>query len=132
MSLLIGKHIKAVLNANTGVSGAVGKRIYPLVIPEGTPKYPFVVYRNLGIQPDYTKDGNDQDSVQVQVSVIAKEYEKGVEIANDVRYSFEGKEERYPAFTVNECEVVSSSEEYIQDVDAYAINIVFNFKTNDL
>nr|DAJ47722.1 MAG TPA: tail component [Caudoviricetes sp.] len=132
MSLLIGKHIKETLCSNSDIVAAVGKRIYPLVIPEGTPRYPFIVYRNLGVQPDYTKDGNNQDSVQVQVTVVAKGYEESVSIANTVRYAFDGKGGSYPDFTVNECEVDSSGEEYIQDVDAYAVNLIFNFKTNDL
>ena len=131
MSLLIGKHIKDVLYSDEEIISRVERRIYPLVIPEGTPGYPFIVFQNLGVQPDYTKDGSDQDDVSVQITVIGKKYDESVELANIVRYDFEGLSADYKEFTVNECEVSSSGEEYVMEVDAYAVKIVFNFKTND-
>lgn len=85
----------------------------------------------MSIQPDYTKDGAGQDNTQVQVTVVGKGAGETVEMANEVRYELEGVRAEYARFTVNDCTVSSIDVEYLQEIDAYAVNIVFNFKTND-
>ena len=92
---------------------------------------PYIVYGGLSIQPDYTKDGAGQDNTQVQVTVVGKGAGETVEMANEVRYELEGVRAEYARFTVNDCTVSSIDVEYLQEIDAYAVNIVFNFKTND-
>ncbi|MFK2287004.1 hypothetical protein ACIXNV_03705 [Bacteroides fragilis] len=52
-------------------------------------------------------------------------------MANEIRYELEGVRAGYAKFTVNDCTVSSIDVEYLQEIDAYAVNIVFNFKTND-
>ena len=85
----------------------------------------------MSIQPDYTKDGAGQDNTQVQVTVVGKGVSETIETANEVRYELEGIRAGYVKFTVNDCTVSSIDVEYLQEIDAYAVNIVFNFKTND-
>ena len=48
MSLLVGFHIKSALLKDEALVKEVGSRIYPLVIPEGAPEYPFIVYGSAG------------------------------------------------------------------------------------
>lgn len=131
MSLLIGYHIKEVLTKNDIVVEDVDNRIYPLVIPVGTPEYPFIVFRNDGITTDGTKDGTCEDSVNVSVIIVTKDYMQAIELANTVRYSFEDVQAEYQQFQVNDCVVTGSSEEYLMDIDAVAITLGFNFKTVD-
>ena len=118
MSLLIGEHISSALGLSAIVASKFGERIFPIVIPEGVSQYPYIVYGGLSIQPDYTKDG-------------ARQAGETVEMANEVRYELEGIRAEYAKFMVNDCTVSSIDVEYLQEIDAYAVNIVFNFKTND-
>ena len=118
MSLLIGIHIKEMLLKDEGISEKVGNRVYPLVIPVGAPKYPFIVFRNDGTVPDYTKDGNNEDSVGVSVEVVAKEYGEAVEIGNSIRYALD-------------CALTGTAEEWLDDIDAYGIILNFEMKTVD-
>lgn len=131
MSLLIGKHIEQTLSANQEIVSKIGNRIYPHIICEGTPSYPFVVFVPRGIHTEYTKDGRNEDNTLVQVSVVSKDYDEMIDIANLIRYAFDGVSARYEKFRVNGCKVDSSLEEYIDDIEAYGINIILNFKTND-
>lgn len=131
MSLLIGEHISSALGLSAVVASKFGERIFPIVIPEGVSRYPYIVYGGLSIQPDCTKDGVGQDNTQVQVTVVGKGASETIETANDVRYELEGIRAEYTKFTVNDCTVSSIDVEYLQEIDVYAVNIVFNFKTND-
>jgi hypothetical protein len=131
MSLLIGIHIKEMLLKDEGISEKVGNRVYPLVIPVGAPKYPFIVFRNDGTVPDYTKDGNNEDSVGVSVEVVAKEYGEAVEIGNSIRYALEEKRRRYEQFEVRDCALTGTAEEWLDDIDAYGIILNFEMKTVD-
>lgn len=132
MSLLIGIHIKDILGKNEELSERVGNRIYPLVIPVGVPKYPFIVYRNDGTSPDYTKDGTNEDTVSVNVAIVAKEYSEAVEIAQAVRYSLEDKRKRYDKFEVRDSILTGTMEEWLDDIDAIGITLSFSMKTIDL
>lgn len=131
MSLSIGEHISKALSSDAVMVSKFNDRVYPVIIPEGVPKYPYIVYGGLSIHPDYTKDGAGQDDAQMQVAVVAKKYGEVIELSNHVRYQLEGVRAEYDGFTVNDCRVVSISVEYFQEIDAYAVNIMFNFKTND-
>ena len=130
MSLLIGKHIVSTLST-PAIKALIGDRVYPLVIPDGTPRYPFIVYKRLGISPDYTKDGRGEDNCNVQISIISKIYEDAINIANVVRYKLESVTADYPAFAINSAKLAGADEEYIDGVDAYCEILIFDFKTND-
>ena len=131
MSLLIGIHIKEVLLKDEALRKDIGDRVYPLVIPEGAPQYPFVVYESTGIQPFNTKDGSCEDSVGVSVAIVSKSYESVIGIANTVRYDLEGKTAKYTGFEVTECVLFGSAEDYLPDIDAVCVTLSFNMKTID-
>lgn len=131
MSLLVGIHVKEMLLTDAGVSGKVGDRVYPLVIPVGAPKYPFIVFRNDGTAPDYTKDGSNEDSVGVSIEVVSKEYGEAIEIGNNIRYALEEKRKRYEQFEVRGCVLSGTTEEWLDDIDAYGIILNFEMKTVD-
>lgn len=131
MSLLVGFHIKEKILANNDIVKAVGNRVYPVVIPAGAPKYPFIVFKSDGIMPDGTKDGSCADSVNASVVVFSKDYTEAVVLANKVRYDLEDVSAKYQAFEVKDCKVEGSAEEFLLDIDAYAVTINFNLKTID-
>lgn len=131
MSILIGLHIKKVLEQNTEVARRVGSRIYPLVIPQGAETFPFICYDMSGGTGEQTKDGTLDDVATVNVSVIAKTYEEAIIIGNAIRYSFDGVTARYERFEVTECGNVTYNDEYVEAIDAYAMNLSMDFRTVD-
>ena len=118
MSILIGLHIKKVLEQNRDVVERVGNRIYPIVIPLGVDTYPFICYDMSGGTGEQTKDGVLDDVATVNIAVIAKTYEEAIIIGNAVRYSLEGSEAEYERFAVTECSNVTYNDEYVEAIDA--------------
>lgn len=131
MSVLVGLHIKRALAKVEAVTSLVGNRIYPLVIPQGVDEYPFICYDMNGETGDVTKDGVVNDIASVNVSIIAKTYEEVIIIGNAVRYTFDGGKAQYEEFIVEQVGKIQYNDEYIQELDAYAVNIGLEFKTID-
>lgn len=131
MSILIGLHIKRVLEQEEAVTRYVGNRIFPVVAPLGVDDFPFVGYDMSGGTGDSTKDGTTDDVVTVQISVVAKSYEEAILIGNAVRYAFEGKTAVYEEFAVTECANVTYNDEYFDNIEAYALNLNIDFRTED-
>ena len=131
MSILIGLHIKRVLEQEEAVTRYVGNRIFPVVAPLGVDDFPFVGYDMAGGTGDSTKDGTTDDVASVRLSVVAKSYEEAILIGNAVRYAFEGKTAVYEEFAVTECANVTYNDEYIDDFGAYALDLNIDFRTED-
>lgn len=131
MSILIGLHIRRTLEKNTEVTKFVKNRIYPLVVPQGVETYPFICYDVSGASGDETKDGVADDIATVSLAVIAKTYEDAIVLGNSVRKAFDGKTAEYDEFEVEECMNISYNDEYIEALDAYAINLSIDFKTTE-
>ena len=131
MSILIGLHIKRVLEQEEAVTRYVGNRIFPVVAPLGVEAFPFIGYDMSGGIGDSTKDGTTDDVVSVRLSVVAKSYEEAIKIGNAVRYAFEGKTAKYEEFAVTECANVTYNDEYIDDFGAYALDLNIDFRTED-
>lgn len=132
MSLLIGIHVQEVLNATEALTAKTGDRIYPLVIPESAPEYPFIVFQASGIsEVEGTKDGNVEDAVTVSIAVVSKAYGEAVRLAHVARYALEGKAAQYEEFEVEDCTLVGSSEEYLDEIAAFAVTLNVEFRTSD-
>lgn len=131
MSILIGLHIRRTLEKNTDVTKFVKNRIYPLVVPQGVETYPFICYDVSGASGDETKDGVVDDMATVNIAVIAKTYEEAIVLGNSVRYALDGKSSEYDEFAVTECMNISYNDEYIDALDAYAVNLSIDFRTED-
>ena len=131
MSILIGLHIKRVLEQEEAVTRYVGNRIFPVVAPLGVEAFPFIGYDMTGGTGDSTKDGTTDDVASVRLSVVAKSYEEAIRIGNAVRYAFEGKTAVYEEFAVTECANVTYNDEYIDDFGAYALDLNIDFRTED-
>ena len=131
MSILIGLHIKRVLEQEEAVTRYVGNRIFPVVAPLGVEAFPFIGYDMTGGTGDSTKDGTTDDVASVRLSVVAKSYEEAILIGNAVRYAFEGKKAVYEEFAVTECANVTYNDEYIDDFGAYTLDLNIDFRTED-
>lgn len=128
MSILIGLHIKSTLESNEEVKGVIGARVFPLAMAQGVETYPFICYDTNGQANQTTKDGPVNDAASASMAVISKSYEEALIIANKVRKAFEGRRAEYPDFSV-ECVGLSYNDEYVEQLDAYAVNMSFDFKT---
>ena len=131
MSLLIGQHIKAVLDADPVAKARLKDRVYPVAVPDSTPAYPLIVYANNGTRPDETKDGNCNDTVTVTIVLLSKEYNEGITLMHHVRYLFEGKTAQYAQFEVTDCSLAGSSEDYDPELAKYVFTISLTFNTID-
>lgn len=131
MSILIGLHIRRTLERNADVTKFVQNRIYPLVVPQGVETYPFICYDVSGASGDDTKDGVVDDVATVNIAVIAKTYEDSIILGNSVRYALEGKAAEYAELDVTECMNMAYNDEYIEALDAYAVNLSMDFRTED-
>lgn len=132
MSILIGLHIVRALKRNAAVVEAVEDRIYPLIVPQGVSRFPFIVYDMSGGGGTDTKDGMADDAASVQVSVVAKSYEEALHIGNAVRYALDGYCPQYEEFKVTRTGNIVYNDEYVEALDAYSVNINIDLKTIDL
>ena len=131
MSLLIGQHIKAVLDADPASKANLKGRVYPVAVTESAPAFPLVVYSNTGTRPDETKDGNSNDVVTVVLVLLSEQYSEGVSLMNHIRYLFEGHKAQYTQFEVTDCSLAGSSEDYDDNLAKYVFTISLTFNTID-
>lgn len=131
MSILLGLHIKRTLENNAKVKSFVGNRIFPLAYPQGVDTFPFICYNMNGQQGTKTKDGPVNDTASVSLEVVSKNYEEALNLANLVRYAFENKGEKYTEFEAENIGV-TYNDEYVEDLDAYRVNMILDFKTKDV
>ena len=132
MSIQIGRHIQAVLKADSTIRQAFGNRIYPVVIPQSAPQFPFIVYSLVGTGADHTKDGNAADNAQVSLVIVDEDYDHGITMANHIRYLLENRSASYPYMTVEDCEMTGYSEDWDTDLCSFVFVLNFNFNTQDL
>lgn len=131
MSILLGLHIKRTLENDAKVKSFVGNRIFPLAYPQGVDTFPFICYNMNGQQGAKTKDGPVNDTASVSLEVVSKNYEEALNLANLVRYDFENKGKKYTEFEAENVGV-TYNDEYVEDLDAYRVNMILDFKTKDL
>lgn len=131
MSILLGLHIKRTLENDAKVKSFVGNRIFPLAYPQGVDTLPFICYNMNGQQGAKTKDGPVNDTASVSLEVVSKNYEEALNLANLVRYAFENKGEKYTEFEAENVGV-TYNDEYVEDLDAYRVNMILDFKTKDV
>ena len=119
------------LLSNEVVAEKVGDRIFPLVVPQGVERFPFVVYDMQGGSGTTTKDGSVDDAVTVQVNVVAKTHTEALTIGNAVRYVLDGYCPRYKEFEIRKTGNIVYNDEYVEALDAYSVNISIDFRTVD-
>jgi len=112
-----GKEIYSLLISSEDVTDLVGDKIYPLIIPEGT-SLPCVVYQR-NYENKYTKDGLGTSDSNIDISVIALDYEEAINISNAVFNTLSGASND----TVKDIRLVSGNEVYAEG--AFIQNMMF-------
>lgn len=79
------QQLRAALVGHAGVTALVGARVYPLLIPEGTP-LPCVTYQRVSGTPENTLEGHSGlEEVMVQVDCWSATYGGAKALAKQVR-----------------------------------------------
>lgn len=150
MSLKITNHITEQLKASTDLAAKIYGdvayrdtsgvkvtetewRIYPVAIPAGT-KYPYVAIVPDDTAPAYdTKDGSsDWDVDDVVVAVVARTYPEAIETAQMVREALECVAAQYDDLIVSSAEIHHIKQFYLQDPEAYSVEIHMEFESKDI
>lgn len=66
--------------SESALADHVENRIYPLVVPYGAEKYPYIVYSQQSRKAPGTKDGSERTLI-LAVSVVSKSYKEAHDIA---------------------------------------------------
>lgn len=122
-SIIIGKTIFAVLSEDEKVKEIVDKKIYPLIAPINT-TYPFCVYSRESVNPNYCKDGNHEDSVNVCIIACSNDYTESADLANAIRESLECKYGNINNMVIKQIRVTNVTESFVDD--AFLQRIYFN------
>ena len=110
-SLWIGRLLKKTLESVVAV--------YPCVASTGAPDE-YCVYRRVGYEGRNTKDRfNYEERLSLQLSVASQSYERGLEIAQQIKERLDGKRMIWEGKPVDSVAMVGASEhfsepEYIQ------------------
>ena len=131
MSILIGLHIARALKRKKEITDKVGDRIFPLIVPQGVDRFPFIAYDMNGGSGTTSKDGTLEDTASVQVSVVTTSHVEALLIGNSIRYALDGYTPRYDEFEVRSTGNIVYNDEYVEALDAYSVNISIDFKTID-
>lgn len=123
-SLSIGRVIRALLTEDATVSAMVTK-VY--AVETVTAKLPYVTYRRSSLEVQPQKAGQPgADSVAIEVTCYAEDYEASVDLAEAVRTALDYVKAEHEGASMRGC-YLSDSEEFM-DGDAYAQRLVFTVK----
>ena len=126
-SLLIGKYIRKFLTENQEVNSLTHGNIGPLVANENT-TFPFIVFSRSSLTPDYDKDGNYQDNIEVQIIAVSNDYTQVIDVANAVRKAIDRHTYSDDTIDITSMRLSTAQEEYVDD--AYLQILTFSIMTN--
>ena len=126
-SILIGKLIYERLSSNPELKEYVNNKIFPLIAEQET-TFPYIAFSKDSITPSYTKGGNYEDTVSVQIIVASTDYLESLNIANIVRKIFEYRLYSCDELRITESRLSSVSEAYDDNANAFIQRLIFNFK----
>lgn len=126
-SILIGKLIYERLSSNPELKEYVNDKIFPLIAEQET-TFPYIAFSKDSITPYYTKGGNYEDTVSVQIIVASADYLESLNIANIVRKIFECRLYSCDELQITESKLSSVSEAYDDNANAFIQRLIFNFK----
>lgn len=129
MSILIGLYVADTLANDASVVSKVGDRIYPIVAAQGVDGFPYIVFSSSGGDDTMTKDGSGEESATVQLSVVSKLYSDALLLGQAVKTAFRGHLVSYETFEVTEVGNMTYTEDYLEALDAYVVNLSIEFKT---
>lgn len=115
MSIRVGAAIVNLLSGDQALTSKVGDNIFPIKAMEDT-TYPYIAYRRKALIPEYTKQTNSvEDSVFIDIAIVAESYSQTLGIANDVLRILDRKRGVFSGVDVTDIRV-SDSEEQADEV----------------
>lgn len=102
-------------------------KTYPIVA-DNDAKYPFIVYKRIGLSSLMCKDGNYEDVATVEVTVVAEKYATSVDIAQQVREALENNYDTFDGMEI-ETTLQSGTEDFSDS--AYTQKLTYKIKTNN-
>lgn len=124
-TLQIGKVIKNLLLSNEQLVNYIGDKVYPLIADNST-TYPFIIYRRSSIEKSSTKDDADE-SVNVEIYIVADKYDESISIAELVRKSVEHRKGTFEDLYIDDIIISDASESY--EGDAFVQYLTITIKT---
>lgn len=112
-SLEIGKYINNILANNQDIQD-LDARVYPL-IADNDAKFPFIIYKRIGLVSQTCKDGTYQDNVTVEIKIVSDKYSVGVQLANIVRSLLQRSYMRYGDFEINDVTINYAAEDFLEN-----------------
>lgn len=125
-SLSIGKAIYTILSSNEELTEILGdNKIFPLIVNTDT-QFPFIVYKRIGVNVLETKDKFiAQESVTVQLIVVANKYNQGVDIADKVATILYKARGTYNNINIVDASIEDIDEEFNEDAFTQILTIRF-------
>lgn len=102
-------------------------KTYPIVA-DNDAKYPFIVYKRIGLISLNCKDGNYEDVATVEITVVAEKYATSVNIAQQVREALEDNFDTFDGMEI-ETTLQSGIEDFSDSV--YTQKLTYRIKTNN-
>jgi hypothetical protein len=128
---MINKAVNYLLKASTELAGLVGKKVFPIVMPEGTDA-PCVVFFRDSLETIYDKGSPVVDESEVSVICFTKDYPDAIEIISTVRTILEGIKGDQAGINILLARVLKGEEGYDVDSDTFFQKLTFIFKSSKL
>ena len=121
MSIEVGRALADLLTKDEVLSAKVDDRVFPIISHKDI-AYPYIAYRRKDMKPAYTKDRDKvEDSLFVDIVVVAERYAESIEIAKDVLRILERKKGVYRGIDISDIRLSDSEEDadevYIQRLE---------------
>lgn len=112
-TLQIGKYINNILANNQDIK-ALNAKVYPL-IADNDAKFPFIIYKRVGLVSQSCKDGLYQDDVTVEIKIVSDKYSVGVQLANIVRSLLQRPYMQFNEYDINDVVINTAYEDFIEN-----------------
>lgn len=123
-TLSVGRIIAAILQEDVELTESVTS-IFP-VLAEQEAILPYIYYRRIAIDPIPVKNSLSADTVTVEVSCCAADYEESTKLAERVRRLLDHKQAMIPGLSMRSCTLTGGEELWADD--AYIQRLIFTIK----
>lgn len=105
--LAITTEVRAILLADEKITSLIGKKVFPVVAPNGT-EGDCIIYQRDGYKQEYTKVGVARQVPTVFINAVSDDYERSLQLASLVYDALEGEFDN-PGMTIH---LEDSTEDY--------------------
>lgn len=125
------KYIREILVADENITALVKPENIKVMVLQPT-NFPFISIRRSALETVYNKDIPTEDSVTIEITIVANEYSQGMEIAQMVRNTLDYKVylNREENVRITEILFFDCIEETVDDV--FVQNLTFQLKMQNI